>query len=666
MFRFDGFELDPDRYRLNLKNEAVTVEPRVLELITYLVRNRDRVVTKDELYAALWSGQILSDAALSRCVYQARRILGDDSRHPRFIETIRGRGYRFAAAVHPIPADEAATRREAHALESGDSASGEVIERPGLRWRSWAGAALVLAAVIVLGSAVAERWSRGGVPRASASRPDRPSVLVTQPFRLALLPFEAAGDDPQSALVALSVTELLRLRLEAVPGLMLRAPNRAAPAGTGGLGTESVDLARVASELGVSSILRGTLETGSDPERRRLEVVLHTADRARGLLTTPIGIYEVPRLDEAADLGHFTRVREAIVGRVVDRLLPAVELPDRAIYAPADPEAYRLYLLAHRRQSRSSCEPGIITLLDRSLERDAQNPLAWELLAIIHWSEVWACGGDASRLDDALAAAARASAVAPERVDPRLLQAAIWIETGRVELAYEAILDTVAQHPHHPGARYQQVYALRYAGYLDLAEGVLEEVLALDPLHYALDPSGETPNLFLYQNRLDEFLGFLPDSDTPYHGYYRGLALVLLGDLAAAREVLDASFRSNPADIFGRFAQALMAILDGDHEAGRSIVLQIARQRRDLGGRDGEITYKEAQLLALAGDLENAAAQLELAVAQGFFCAPYLRIDPALEGLRDTPSFARILQAATERHRAFGARFGIDPQPPLG
>lgn len=95
VYRFDQFELDPARYELRRAGTRVTLEPRVMEVLAYLVGRRDRIVTKDELLASVWPGQEVSEAALTRAIHAARRALGGT--HDGWIRTVYGRGFVFKA-----------------------------------------------------------------------------------------------------------------------------------------------------------------------------------------------------------------------------------------------------------------------------------------------------------------------------------------------------------------------------------------------------------------------------------------------------------------------------------------------------------------------------------------------------------------------------------------
>jgi class 3 adenylate cyclase/TolB-like protein/Tfp pilus assembly protein PilF len=108
-FVFAECTIDLHRRELCRAGRIVHVEPQVYDLLVHLVRNRDRVVGKDELLDAIWNGRIVSEAALSSCINAARRAIGDDGGRQALIKTIHRRGFRFVGVVEEVataPADE--------------------------------------------------------------------------------------------------------------------------------------------------------------------------------------------------------------------------------------------------------------------------------------------------------------------------------------------------------------------------------------------------------------------------------------------------------------------------------------------------------------------------------------------------------------------------------
>jgi DNA-binding winged helix-turn-helix (wHTH) protein/predicted ATPase len=102
IYRFGDCQLDDLRYELRRDGQPRHLEPQVFEVLAYLVRHRDRVVTKAELLDEIWGSRFVTDSALTSRVKAARRAIGDSGREQRVIRTVHGRGYRFLASVREL------------------------------------------------------------------------------------------------------------------------------------------------------------------------------------------------------------------------------------------------------------------------------------------------------------------------------------------------------------------------------------------------------------------------------------------------------------------------------------------------------------------------------------------------------------------------------------
>jgi TolB-like protein/Flp pilus assembly protein TadD len=111
-FRFAGFELDIARHELRREGSRVPIEPQVFELLVQLVRNHDRIVTKDELIETIWKGRAISEAALSSRISAARRAVGDSGAEQKLIRTLNKRGFRFVGAVQAAGGTAVATAQQ--------------------------------------------------------------------------------------------------------------------------------------------------------------------------------------------------------------------------------------------------------------------------------------------------------------------------------------------------------------------------------------------------------------------------------------------------------------------------------------------------------------------------------------------------------------------------
>lgn len=99
LYRFADVTVDVSDFRILKSGSKVEAEPRAIQVLVFLIENRGRVVTKDELIKSVWNDTFVTDNALTRVIAQLRKALGDDAREPRFIETVHTQGYRFLAPV---------------------------------------------------------------------------------------------------------------------------------------------------------------------------------------------------------------------------------------------------------------------------------------------------------------------------------------------------------------------------------------------------------------------------------------------------------------------------------------------------------------------------------------------------------------------------------------
>src|ERR1700752_1501062 len=111
IYLFGDYTLNPERYELRYHDERMPLEPQVFEVLAYLVQHADRVIAKHELFEQLWPQRYVSDKALVRCIQKARQALNDRARKPQLIQTLYGRGYRFAGAVRTYAQHHAADDR---------------------------------------------------------------------------------------------------------------------------------------------------------------------------------------------------------------------------------------------------------------------------------------------------------------------------------------------------------------------------------------------------------------------------------------------------------------------------------------------------------------------------------------------------------------------------
>jgi DNA-binding winged helix-turn-helix (wHTH) protein/tetratricopeptide (TPR) repeat protein len=121
MLTFGEFQLDIDHFELRRNGQLCKVEPKVFDLVVHFASNPGQVFSRDELIAVVWHGRMVSDATVSTCIKSARKALGDSGDSQHYIKTVRGRGFRFSAAVvaDTVRTDFASRTASVAAMQSG-------------------------------------------------------------------------------------------------------------------------------------------------------------------------------------------------------------------------------------------------------------------------------------------------------------------------------------------------------------------------------------------------------------------------------------------------------------------------------------------------------------------------------------------------------------------
>ncbi len=103
IYLFESYSLDSDLRELRRGTDLVDLEPQVFDILHYLIRNRGRVVSKDDMIAAVWNGRIVSESALTSRLTAVRHAIGDTGEKQRLIRTVPRKGLRFVGEVREQP-----------------------------------------------------------------------------------------------------------------------------------------------------------------------------------------------------------------------------------------------------------------------------------------------------------------------------------------------------------------------------------------------------------------------------------------------------------------------------------------------------------------------------------------------------------------------------------
>lgn len=287
---FEGCALDTDRRELRRGPDVVPTTPQVLDLLEYLIRSKDRVVSKDDLVDAIWNGRIVSDAALTTRLNAVRRAIGDSGEQQRLIKTFPRKGFRFvgalsdedpcleAAAVSAAKPFEPAhvagkaavsvrhsSERAAHGKWFSDRWPGHLTGRSTL-----AGAMLAsLATIGALAGGLTTDWRFWKTDRIDVVRDTQQIQLqamarpdVASRLSLVVLPFANLNNDPKEDYFADAITANLTADLARAPATFVIGSEVAFAHKN-----KPIDLKQFGTDLGIRWAVQGAVRRNGDQVR---------------------------------------------------------------------------------------------------------------------------------------------------------------------------------------------------------------------------------------------------------------------------------------------------------------------------------------------------------------------------------------------------------------
>ncbi len=324
---FEDCVLDTDRRELTRGAEAVDVAPQVFDLLVYLVRHRQHVVSKDDLLDAVWAGRIVSESTLTSHINAVRRAIGDSGRVQRLVRTVARKGFRFVGEVRETPSS----------LEPSPEAA-PVGPEPG-----------------------------GTAPQPAL--PDRPSIAV--------LPFLNLSGDPEQEYFADGIVEDIISALSRIGWLFVIARNSSFT-----YKGRAVDLKQVGRELGVRYALEGSVRRSASRVRVTAQLIDATtaahrwAERFEGTL------------DDIFELQD--QVAASVVGAISPQLERA-EIERARQKPTASLDAYDYYLRGMAQVHRGSREAvdEALPLFRQATRADPNFASAYAMAAWCHiWRKV--------------------------------------------------------------------------------------------------------------------------------------------------------------------------------------------------------------------------------------------------------------------------------------
>jgi len=556
VYAFASFRLDVEERGLFQHGRSVALTPKAFDTLLVLVERHGRLVTKDELFKAVWPDAFVEENNLAQHISALRRVLAADPQAP-VIETVPKRGYRFVGDVvagERMEAEAPSVPVEAVLPDTSGPPDGAVTGPSA--WRVWAwraGLAMLVAAALM---ALARQARLPEAPGEAAG--------VT---RIAVLPFSnlgAAGDDTFVA----GLTEEIASRLGGLQQLAVRSSTTMA-----GYDRTGKTAREIGADLGVRYFVEGSVRWATDAGGARVRVTPRLV-RASDDTTVWTHPYDAPLVD-------LLGVQTDIAHQITSALQVAIDARERRALSARpteDTEAYMAYLngLAFAQQgwSDTASTAQARAWMEKAVARDPRFALAWSLLARVLARQYTSGAGRSPEVRiSADRAVQTALALAPDLPDTHLAAAEILIR-DRDYVGAEQQLEIVRM------GLPQSSDVWRMTGVIMERTGRWRDGRTAYLRAFDLDPASLADPLAQHYLHMRQY-----DEARRYAGLARAAnrsgAIVPeawarfseSGDIAAARSVLDAALAARwPAD--GRVL-ALLARLewfDGHYERALELI----------------------------------------------------------------------------------------------
>ena len=451
-FAVGDWEVHPRSNEIHRGTRRVKLEPKVMQVLCFLASRPGAVVSREELEAQAWSGMVVTYDAVTSAIIKLRKALGDEARHPHYIETLSKSGYRLIAEVRDAVPDEP-NLPVGRAAQTRSSIAFRVL--------------IPFVALLLIGL-----WlllPNGGDPTLSDGGGTVPAPAQTP--GIAVLPFVNLGAVPEQDYFADGITEDLMTDLSQLSGLWVVARNSAfAYRGS----TE--DERTIARELGTDYVLKGSVQRSAD----RIRINVRLVDGLRG------SNLWAERYDRRVD--DLFALQDEIAASILSAIEVEIAPSDRArlgrSHVPSI-EAYDAFLRGLDHHGRRSLENTQMAIdhYRRAIAIDPEFARAYAGLALVYGRDAvdgWNLGAE-----DGLAKAEELI-VQARALDPMVPQ--VYFVQGQIELfrsnyaaAIRSTEEAIAMKPNYADAHALLAWILHFAGRADDGLVSMERAVRLNP-----------------------------------------------------------------------------------------------------------------------------------------------------------------------------------------
>jgi DNA-binding winged helix-turn-helix (wHTH) protein/TolB-like protein len=661
VIRFGPYEADLHSGELRKDGTTIRLQQKPFQLLTVLLENPGRLVTREELHRRLWDSDTFVDFdnSLNTAITKLREAFGDSAEEHRYVETLARRGYRFVAPVEEVgkptttraaglrlvqPSNEQVGSRVIGNLQQPGLASGptdlESLQPdlepgsdqrptgPGLgqrrRQTAWIGGGLVLAVIA------------GLIGWYLAKPKIRNTTELSRRTTIAVLPFQNASKDASLDYLSTALPDEVITTLSYAPTLNIRPFSMSQQ-----FTPEKSDPHQAGRQLRASQVVTGRFRRQGD----RVGVTLEATDVANDEIVWH-GSVDVTSKD-------VLMLRQELTTALQKGLLPALGVSNVELSRtkPKNQEAYESYLRSQDSASWSTTlNKDAITMLEKSVALDPGYAPAWLALGLHYSNDSDFGSGGEAMYNKTVAALQRA-----HQLDPDLLTASTMLIERRafyedLTASFAQIQELARRRPHTAGVHSVFSEVLRAAGAPEQAARQCEIVHQLDPEF----PSGNCIVLYVHTGDYAKARQEIDRSPGDFSTMMLGQVLLREGKVEEALPKL----KSIPAGM------GYELIRDCWPDSSTAICATTARQSeasfRTITFSDA--WYFGAALLAFVDKKDNAIRLLRAATEHSLCVYPSVDSDPLFDKIRNSAEFQAARQAGIQCQQKFASYAKVEVQ----
>lgn len=618
VYEFEEFRLDAKSHRLFRREsgELVPLTPKAIDLLLFLVQNKMRILTKDELLEVVWDNSFVEESNLSQTIFVLRKTLGENKKEPRFILTAPNRGYQFIATVSEINPDDKILE-EGFLLDvnlSKDANPKPKIQNPTLLW-------LAIPLVLLFGLSIYFFY------------PTSKPATVREVKSIAILPFEDLSAEQTEKYLGVSLADALTNKFSSLNQLTVR------PTRTVSKYVDShEDAGKIGRELQVDAVLDGRIQRIGD--RIRLSIQLIRSSDNTTIWTE--------NFDD--NFTNFFAVQDSISQKVVQSLALQLDDKEREKFnrqGTQNAQAYEEFLRGRffwNKRTAADFERSI-QHFQKALELDPNFAQAYSALAETYvLVNLFGTKHNPNAFPMAKAAAERAL-----QLDNQLAEAHAALAQVKMQYDYNwagtetEYLKAIELNPNNATVRQWYGEFLALQGSTDESLVQMEKAIEFDPT--SLSTNNALALTLLRSHKSDEGLAVIEkvlemDANFPWALHYQCRAFFQKADfekaIGACRKALAVSnqsifMKSNLASILARAGRASEA---------RQILAELQQT-----AQTGYVSpYNFAMIYNSLGEKTATFKYLNQAIDEHDFLIPSLKGDTLFLNLHDDSQFKQILR----------------------